>query len=566
MQSTCRRRGARPIAQVLNSREAPGSVDASGLPDREAHFTFVKPSARSPYTGSLMGASPTSELIETLQAVLREVAEPVEVLRSILEQAVARTGAERGLLVEPTEDGGLAYRVLHGFAPGQVDVQAERFSRSLFARVLETGDDLLIPSVIEDPSFAATQSLQQLRTGSVLCMPIRAGGEVAAIVHLEHRRERHFTDEHRAQLRALFDIAGPILAALRAGRQVLRERDRLRAAEAGLRSEAETSRRQLAADWSFGRFIGRSQAVRDLESRVRKIAASDVPVLLLGETGTGKNILARVIHSAGPRAEQPFVTVFCPSLEKSMVEAELFGHRRGAFTGALSDQPGKVQAAEGGTLFLDEIGELPLEIQPKLLRLLQEKTYERLGDPKERRADVRVIAATHRDLEQLVADGRFRRDLYERLNYVPLRVPPLRERLEDVPLLLRHALDQYPAGRWIELTPEAEQTLRGLDFAWPGNVRHLEQLAARLSVAEPAGPVGPVEVLACLGAPDRTGGTASGDLSPGLPALLEEAERGWVKQALERYPGLTRAELAARLKISESALYKKLRQYGLAGG
>jgi DNA-binding NtrC family response regulator len=246
-----------------------------------------------------------------------------------------------------------------------------------------------------------------------------------------------------------------------------------------------------------------------------------------------------------------------------MVEAELFGHARGAFTGAVGDRAGKVQAAEGGTLFLDEIGELPLEIQPKLLRLLQERTYERLGDAKERRADVRIIAATNRDLEREVAEGRFRRDLFERLNYVPVRVPPLRERLDDLPLLLRHALDQLESGRWIEITPEAERALQGLDFAWPGNVRHLEQLAARLSLEAGGTPVTPERLLALLDR-RRDGAPAPKDLSSGLPSLLEEAERSWLQQALEIYPDLTRAELAGRLKISESALYKKLRQYGLA--
>jgi DNA-binding NtrC family response regulator len=255
-----------------------------------------------------------------------------------------------------------------------------------------------------------------------------------------------------------------------------------------------------------------------------------------------------------------------------MVEAELFGHRRGAFTGAVNDRMGKVPAAEQGTLFLDEIGELPLEIQPKLLRLLQEKTYERIGDAKERTADVRIIAATNRDLEHEVAEGRFRRDLYERLNYVPVRIPPLRERREDIPLLLRHALDQHEAGRWIEISAEAERRLNELDSAWPGNVRHLEQLAARLSLGGASSPVTPDELLARLdaareGAPAGSrGADARADLESGLPSLLEEAERTWLERALQVYGDITRAELAARLKISESALYKKLRQYGLVKG
>jgi len=508
---------------------------------------------------------PTTELIAALHGVLRQVAEPNDVLKTILEQAVSRTGAERGLFVEVAEGGRLEYRVLHGFTPSQFEGDAGRYSRSLFARVLQSGDGVLLGSITDDPGLGGVESVVQLRKASVLCMPIRTSGTIGAIVHLEHRQEDHFTEEHRELLRPLLDLAGPMIEALQAGRSVMRERDRLHASETRLRSEAEESRRQLASDWSFGRFVGRSASVRELEATVRKVAATSFPVVLLGETGTGKGILARVIHSIGPRAQQPFVTVFCPSLEKAMVEAELFGHRRGAFTGAVTDRMGKVQAAEHGTLFLDEIGELPLEIQPKLLRLLQEQTYEPLGDAKERRADVRIIAATNRDLEREVAEGRFRRDLFERLNYVPVRVPPLRERREDLPLLLRHALDQIETGRWVELTPEAEQALVSLDFAWPGNVRHVEQLAARLSMRGAAGRVEPGELTGLLerGRDTAPNVTGAGDLSSGLSSLVEEAERGWLEHALKTYPDLTRAELAGRLKISESALYKKLRQYGL---
>jgi transcriptional regulator with GAF, ATPase, and Fis domain len=514
---------------------------------------------------------PTTELIEALHGVLRQVAEPTHVLRTILEQAVAQTGAERGLFVEVAEGGRLEYRVLHGFAPRQLEGDAGRFSHTLFARVIETGEDVRLDSITDDPRFSEVDSVRELRVAAVLCAPIRSGGSIAALVHLEHRTSGHFTERHREQLRALLDVAGPVLGTLQAGRTMIGERDRLRAAETRLRSEAEESRRQLASEWSFGRFVGRSPVVQALETEVRRVAATSFPVLLSGETGTGKSILARVIHYGGPRARAPLITVFCPSLEKGMVEAELFGHRKGAFTGAVADRIGKVQAADGGTLFLDEIGELPLEIQPKLLRLLQEKTFERIGDSKEREADVRVIAATNRDLEHAVAQGHFRRDLFERLNYVPVRVPSLRERREDIPLLVRHALDQNEAGRWIELSPEAERCLRELDFAWPGNVRHLEQLAARLSLGGVHSPVSAEDVLSLMdrpgGAPAASAGTpATGvrDLSSGLPSLLQDAERSWLEEALRVYPDLTRAELAARLKISESALYKKLRQHGLA--
>ena len=290
-------------------------------------------------------------------------------------------------------------------------------------------------------------------------------------------------------------------------------------------------------------------------------------------SGTGKSILARVLHHAGPRADAALVTVFCPSLEKGMVETELFGHRRGAFTGADADRAGKVQAADGGTLFLDEIGELPLEIQPKLLRLLQEKTYERIGDPVERKADVRVIAATNRDLDAEVRAGRFRRDLYERLNFVPVRVPPLRDRRDDIPLLLRHCLEQHDAGRWITLDGSCSGFLVDLDFTWPGNVRHLEQLAARLVLEAPDGSVAPDLLERLLGqelarevtANGAPGAPESADLERGLPALLAESERRWLDEALRRYPALSRAELARLLKISETTLFKKLRQHGFTG-
>ena len=223
-----------------------------------------------------------------------------------------------------------------------------------------------------------------------------------------------------------------------------------------------------------------------------------------------------------------------------------------------------MQAAEKGTLFLDEIAELPLEIQPKLLRLLEEKTYERVGDARERKADVRIIAATNHDLEQEVEAGRFRRDLYARLNFIPVRVPPLRERKQDIPLLLRHCLDESGAGRWVEVTDEACDYLIDLDFAWPENVRHLQQLASRLVMEKPEAPVNPADLKRLLGvAGQTTAGEPASPLEVGLPKFLQQTEKAWLEKAMRQYPDLTRAELAKKLKISQSALYKKLRIYGM---
>ena len=515
-------------------------------------------------------AQATRSLLEALRGVICQLAEPAVVLRAILEQAVAQTAAQRGLFVEVAAAGELSYQVLHGCTPRHFQGDAGRFSRQLFLRVIESRQPVLLANALEDDGYRDVESVRAMRVSALLCLPIESGGRVAALVYLEHPDPGHFTTAHLEALAPLVDVATPILESLQGSRAIAAERDELRDSETRYKQQAEEARNELSTAWSFGHYVGRSPAVRELETAVRKSAAADFPVLIHGETGTGKTLVARALHVAGSRASAPMVTVFCPSLEKSMVEAELFGHKRGAFTGAQVDRPGKVQAADGGTLFLDEIGELPLEIQPKLLRLLQERTYERIGDPQERRSNVRIIAASNRDLELEVRAGRFRRDLYERLDFLPVRTPPLREHPEDIPLLLRHCLDQQEAGRWIEVSPEAAALLVGLPFAWPGNVRHIEQLAARLTVEGLRGPVSTDDILRLLGdrarrgaAEDDRSGAARADLEQGLPRLLEEAEKSWLEEALRRYPDITRAALSEKLRISESALYKKLRIHEL---
>ncbi len=519
-----------------------------------------------------------TQLVLALRGVLARLSEPEAVLATILQQAVAITGATRGVFVEVSPRGELVFDVLHSYRADALR-DTGHYSRAVFATCLRTGEDLVLANAVADLPVDETKSVILYRMAAVLCMPIRVGDRIAALLHLESGQVGYFDDSHRQLLRPLLDLATPVLEALAAGRAVLLDRDRLAEAEQRLRAETAESRHQLALDWSFGRFVGRDPVVRELETRLRRAATAPFPVLLIGETGTGKSILARVLHSSSPRAGQAFVTVFCPSLEKSMVEAELFGHRRGAFTGASADRVGKVQTAEGGTLFLDEVGDLPLEIQPKLLRLLQERTYERLGDATERRADVRVVAATNRDLEQEVREGRFRRDLFERLDYLPVPVPPLRDHRDDIPAILRHCLDQTDAGRWVEIDDEAARYLRELDHAWPGNVRDLEQLAARITVESPERPVSCADLRRLLDvrpAPERVEAPAPGpapgrapqvppDPGVGLPQLLADTERAWLETALKRHPHSTRAELAEMLKISESALFKKLRRYGLGG-
>ena len=507
------------------------------------------------------------DILEALQGVLQETSEPVAVLEAILRQAVRRTGAERGLIAEVLEGGELRFSVLMGFRENGNRGDVGGFSRTVFDSVLRTGESMRIDNALLDPIFSQMESVRALHATALLGMPLRVAGRIVALLHLEDARPGHFVPAHVELLGALLAVAEPALGALRAARVTIEERDQLRSTESQLRREAEEERSWMAAEWSFGRFIGRSPAIHELERAVKKAAATEFPVLLLGEPGTGKSLLAHVLHFSGPRSTRAFITVSCPNLERGMVEAELFGHKQGAFTGASSDRQGRVQAADGGTLFLDEVGELPMEIQPKLLRFLQDRGFERVGDPRELKADVRIIAATNRDLALDVQQGRFRRDLYDRLNFLPIRVPPLRQRVEDIPLLLRHSLDQSPAGRWTQLTPEATAYLQSLDFSWPGNMREIEHLAARLATEGLDRPATALDVKRLIDAPVGDGPDAERggepDLDAGLPRLLEEAERAWIQEALHRYPDLSRADLAAKLRISEAALYRKLRRYRL---
>jgi formate hydrogenlyase transcriptional activator len=259
----------------------------------------------------------------------------------------------------------------------------------------------------------------------------------------------------------------------------------------------------------FAGIVGRSSALLQVLRLVEMVAPSDATVLLFGETGTGKELIARAIHERSQRRKESFVTLNCAAIPSTLFESELFGHERGAFTGAHTQKVGRLEAADRGTMFLDEIGDLPLELQPKLLRALQERTYERVGSARTRNVDVRLVAATNRDLEEMIAEKQFRPDLYYRLNVFPVRLPPLRERREDIPLLARHFTHKYARrmGKQIETIPAGTME-RLMRWHWPGNVRELENLIERsvimtgggaLSVSLPEKMSGAIDAAAVVG-------------------------------------------------------------------
>jgi NtrC-family two-component system response regulator AlgB len=295
-------------------------------------------------------------------------------------------------------------------------------------------------------------------------------------------------------------------------------------------------------------------AMRAVLDMVAPVAASDAAVLLRGENGTGKGVLARVLHARSARRQRPFVVVNCPTLSDELLASELFGHARGAFTGAVRDQPGKVEAADGGTLFLDEIGEISPALQSKLLRFLQDKQFERVGETTTRTADVRILAATNRDLEADVRAGRFREDLLYRLNVIEIRLPPLRERREDiVPLAERFLAFFARAARRppAELSPAAREALAA--HAWPGNVRELRNAIERASILWPA------PVLEPAAFPERIAAQASSSVRLGGNFTLEAIEREHILRVLAHTPTLE--EAARVLGIDSSTLWRKRKRY-----
>ncbi len=298
----------------------------------------------------------------------------------------------------------------------------------------------------------------------------------------------------------------------------------------------------------------RSAAMQRLLDTLARAAPSDAPVLLCGENGTGKGVLARALHAQSRRRQGPFATVNCPTLSDDLLASELFGHARGAFTGAVRDQPGRVEAAEGGTLFLDEIGEISVGLQAKLLRFVQERAFERVGETRTRHADVRVIAATNRDLVRDVGEGRFREDLLFRLNVIELRVPPLRERPEDIVPLARRFLAFFArsaARATPELSPAAEAAL--LQHRWPGNVRELRNAMERAVILWPERVIGPDALPGAIAPAVATGPRLGGDHT------LEEIEREHIGRVLARAP--TQEEAARILGIDASTLWRKRKRY-----
>jgi DNA-binding NtrC family response regulator len=342
-----------------------------------------------------------------------------------------------------------------------------------------------------------------------------------------------------------FEVDELLVAARRA-----LEHQRLRTQHRYLLSEREEE---------FGHYgiVGRSRAALEVISTIERVARARSTVLITGETGTGKELVARAIHDRSPQRAMPLIKVNCAAIPETLLESELFGHARGAFTGANAAKKGRFALADGGSIFLDEIGTLAPAVQAKLLRVLQEREFEPLGAEQTQKVDVRVIAATNRDLRRMVSEGRFLEDLYYRLSVIPLAIPPLRERREDIPLLVEHFLRKHAGRTGLRVERVDEEALAALEaYGWPGNVRELENTIERAVVLSD-GPVIGARQISMLGAPQASSGPLP---SERLHANVEWAERESVRRALERAGGVKK-DAAERLGISQRALSYYLAKY-----
>jgi DNA-binding NtrC family response regulator len=330
-----------------------------------------------------------------------------------------------------------------------------------------------------------------------------------------------------------------------------------------LRVENRTLREQLGARYQVANFIARSKAMQDILDTVLRIGPTRATVLLCGESGTGKDLIARVLHHHSPRRERPFVKINCTAIPENLMESELFGYEKGAFTGAAGAKPGKFEQADTGTVFLDEIGDVPPAIQVKLLRVLQEREFERLGSNKVRQIDVRVVAATNADLRRALEEGRFREDLYYRLNVVPINIPPLRERREDIPPLAQQFLARCAAesGSPVEsFSPEALEIIRAHD--WPGNVRQLQNVIER-SVLLASGRCLEASDIRLDAAPRSRVHDGNTFLPEGM--TLDEFEQSVIREALRRANG-NKSHAARMLGLTRNAFRYRLAQMGLDNG
>lgn len=507
-------------------------------------------------------------------------------LEYIMDSAILLTGAERGFLLlnDDADDGGpLEVRVARNLDQENIKNKQLKISHGIARRVIEEGGAVITVDAMEDERYRDQLSVHDLRLRSILCLPMRLRGTVLGAIYLDNRfRASAFSDSDLPVMEGFSDLAAIALDNAR----LLEARDKSQAALEKARAEVEAlnsrlageleartqeledthrvvirQRRELVGRHKYDNIIGDSAPIRRVYAMMDRLLDNDVPVLVEGESGTGKELVARAIHFNGSRQDRPFVAVNCGAIPSALLESEFFGHVRGAFTNAMTDKKGLFEAAHTGSLLLDEIGELPLEMQVKLLRVLQNGEVKKVGANRELKVDVRIIAATNRKLDQEVRAGRFREDLYYRLSVVPIHVPALRERREDIPLLVAHFIEVNRKNQLGPVTGIAKEAMALLSrYSWPGNVRQLEMVLKNASVFAEGPTLHPHDFESF---PDILGGDPQTSASSSLRGKsLADIEREAIIVALRETSG-NKKKAAEQLGIDRRTLYNKLSAYGI---
>jgi Nif-specific regulatory protein len=435
----------------------------------------------------------------------------------------------------------------HGLAKHNIEKGKYRIGEGIVGRVLEKRRPMVIPNIGQEPLFLNKTGSRPEKDGiSFLCIPIMLKDEVLGVLSVDriYSKKQGSVDDDLRVLKIVASLIAQFIRLWESYEEVEKEKENLK--------------RELKGKYSIKNIIGNSDRMQEVFEAVHRVAPTKATVLLLGESGTGKELIAKAIHYMSQRSKGPFVKFNCASIPEGLLESELFGHEKGAFTGAIASRKGKFELAHKGTIFLDEVGDLPITLQPKILRVLQEREFERVGSEKTIKVDVRIIAATSRNLENFVSQGKFREDLYYRLNVIPLLLPPLNERGEDISVLIDYFLEKFNQenNRSVALDKSALQVF--LNYNWPGNVRELENTIERLVIMSASERITASDLPISL---SLRRVKSAGKLTS-LTSNIGEIEKSNILEALEK-TGWIQVKAARLLGITPRQIGYKIKKYGI---